>query len=286
MVPIMGRVLHRVTEKKAGLFELEAGEAYGITVGAKFNVYAIKDPNSRCLGVLAAEKTTAFTTELRFIPDTSPFTLDSKPGYALQTWVGEKQDLRLSIADDDRLLDVYERTRIEMDKNRLVGKRGILLVEKDQSPDIVLTMQGHNVAFEVTDKFCVDRGLATMPFAVSCDANDVFPVITSAADFYWHLRRTSSDRRLTSKNMVQLECHELEGTDEWTDDLVPILKSKGENILSQGVINVVADNLAAYGFKVTNKTNLPLYAALFYFDMSDLSISVLNNLLSVSPSDH
>jgi len=272
MVPTRDRVLFPVWEVEPGLYELEAGEAYGITTGAKFNIYATEDPNSKCLGVLVAETTTAFTTKLHPLPDTSPFTLSSQEGYALQTSVGEKQDLKVFIAKDDQLLEVYQRVKDEMDKHRSLGKRGILPVEMDESPDVLLTMQGNGVVFEITDKFCVDRGLTIMHEPVECNADDIFPVIASAADFYYHLRRTSSDRRLT--DLVKLECTELEKTGKWTKGLEPLLKEKGENLISQGVVNVVAGG-RCYGFKVTNESALPLYVALFHFNMCDLNISKL-----------
>jgi hypothetical protein len=134
--------------------------------------------------------------------------------------------------------------------------------------------QQRSVVFEITDKFCVGCGLTIMPFAVKCNPNDIFPVIASTADFYYHLRRMSSDRRLTVANMVKLECAELEEPGAWTHDPEAVLKANGENlILQEGFVNVViGDRL--YGFKAMNKSQLPLYAALFCFDMSDLSISL------------
>jgi hypothetical protein len=73
-----------------------------------------------CLGVLTAETSIAFATKLSPNPRTSPFMLPSQPGYVLQTSVGEKQDLRVFIAKDDQLLEVYQCMRDEVDKNRLV----------------------------------------------------------------------------------------------------------------------------------------------------------------------
>src|SRR5882762_8164743 len=109
MAPNTGPVLHSVTEKGGGVYELDIGEAYGITTGAKFNSYALKGLSPQYLGILQAEKATAFTTELRLIPDatTSPSTFNSQPEHALQVCGGDDQDLWVYIADDDRLVDVY-----------------------------------------------------------------------------------------------------------------------------------------------------------------------------------
>ncbi len=49
--------------------------------------------------------------------------------------------------------------------------------------------------------------------------------------------------------------------------------SNGDNLNIRGVIMVDVDEDAIYGFKITNTTSVPLYVSMFYFDVSDLSIS-------------
>ncbi len=39
---------------------------------------------------------------------------------------------------------------------------------------------------------------------------------------------------------------------------------------------VDVDEAAIYGFEITNATSVPLYVSMFYFDVSDLSISTLS----------
>lgn len=274
MAPSIGRVLYRVKQTADGVYELEAGEIHGITAGAKFNIYATKDPDSKCLGVMVAaatDKPSAVTTVLRLDDGSSPIPSEPSTKYALQVLVGEQQDLRVFIEPDTRLLDVFVLLNANMKKSQEQGKRGFKPAEQDETPDLRVVMKGDKVEFGITDSVCVSRGMTTTGWPVDCDASAIFPVLTSAADFYFHLRRTSSQKVLSK--MVDLECYELEETDDFTEDLDPLLAATGESLVKQGVIDVeIGKNPLTYGYKIVNRSNLPLYAALFYFSMGDLSI--------------
>ncbi|KAK0214570.1 hypothetical protein IW262DRAFT_1300651 [Armillaria fumosa] len=92
-----------------------------------------------------------------------------------------------------------------------------------------------------------------------------------SADFYWHLHRSSEKSPLTK--MVELECRKLTETGNYTDNLDEILKPDGHNLNIEGVISVDVGEEAMYGFKVKNKLAVALYVSMFYFDVSDLSIT-------------
>lgn len=105
--------------------------------------------------------------------------------------------------------------------------------------------------------------------------DNVFTIISYAADFWFHLRRAPEHHRITEAAQVRLECVELEETN---DDLAenPVQEKKPvENLIKDGVLSESPASQKLYGFKVVNTRKVPLYAALFYFDMSDLSISEL-----------
>lgn len=272
MAPSVGHVLHRVCQRDNGSFRLDVGEAFGVAAGAKFEVYASDDLNSRCLGSLVVRETTAFSTDLLLSPGTSPFTLASQSGYALQVWAPDTYNLRVYVADDGELLRASKLVKKEMDKSQLIGKRSILLVKQDDAPNISLTMEGDQVIFNINDQSCIDHGMTRMYKSVTCKVNDLLPVLAGAVDFFWHLNRTSSNPSLTNSNSVTLQCSRLE-ENGLSDMGVEVLTARDEILQVHGSIHVVTDEDLPHGFQVTNNTAVPLYVGLFLFDMSDLSIS-------------
>lgn len=273
MVPSPSRVFYPVSAS-GNVYKLHAGEASSITAGAKFGLYTDKDLYSLFLGTATVSKVHALTADL-FLEEPSTFR-PSSSAYALQTWIERDHDFRLCIADN-ALSEAFHRVAYNLDKDRALGKRGIAFVDETHFPELVATMQDDRVVFRITDPLCVSSGLTTMPLAVECAPDRLFPIISSAADFYWHLRRTSSDKRLSS--MMELECFELEETMEFNAfTLEPLLVPKSRNLVQGEIVEVeVTERKAYYGFQVRNSSSVPLYAALFYFDMSDLSISASAN---------
>ncbi|SJL15635.1 uncharacterized protein ARMOST_19139 [Armillaria ostoyae] len=257
-----------------GQYVLHAGEAHGITRKAQFVVFADRSMTS-ALGTVIASNTAAFTSSCNFSPCGSETPLPlAAPGFALQTRIGEGQDVRLLIELDERLLDVWEKIAKEMQSDN-EGKRGFRLVEsRDDEPDLVITADGDDVHFEIMDKLCRQHGLTRMPFEVKIDDGDaIHRILQSSADFYWHLHRSSKGSPLAGK--VNLECMKLKESGEYTDDLEEVLTPdpNGDNLNVGGVIMVDVNEGAIYGFRITNTTPVPLYVSMFYFDVSDLSIS-------------
>ncbi len=272
-------------------YVLEAGEAHGITKNAEFAVFADSSLTS-ALGTVVVANTAAFTSSCIFTPrddKTQRFTLAPQAhGFALQTRVGEGQDVSLHIEFDKKLLGVFEKMAKEM-QSANEGKRGFRLVKsRDDAPDLVVAADV--VRFEIMDEFCRQRGLKRMPFEVEIDdADAIHRILQSSADFYWHLHRSNKQRPLTGK--VILECMKVRETGEYTDDLEEVLMPdpNSDNLIVptpdptpdlnrdklnvEGVIMIDVDEDAMYGFKITNTTSKPLYVSMFYFDMSDLSIS-------------
>ncbi|KAK0452945.1 uncharacterized protein EV420DRAFT_1557705 [Desarmillaria tabescens] len=258
-----------------GQYVLEAGEAHGITKEAEFVVFADRTMAST-LGNCRCCKDHRFHHHMSFSsrPDykKQSFTL-VKPGYALQTRVGEGQDVRLLVELDERLLGVFKRIADEMQSSES-GKRGFRLVQsRDDKPDFAVAADGDVLHFEIMNELCRQHGLIRMPFEVNIDNSDAIRrVLQSSTNFYWYLHHSSKGSPLAGK--VELECMKLEGTGEYTDDLEEILKPdpNGGNLNIGGVISVDVDEEAIYGFKITNTMSVPLYVSMFYFDVSDLSI--------------
>ncbi|PBK59436.1 hypothetical protein ARMSODRAFT_1027392 [Armillaria solidipes] len=242
--------LIRASSDTPGQYIVEAGEAHGITKGAEFVVFADRTMTSE-IGTVVASSITAFTTTLGLARD--------------------RASAFLLIEPDERLLGVFKKMADETQ----AGKRGFRLVNsRDDEPDLVVAADGDVVHFEIMDELCRQHGLTRMPFEVKIDdADAIHRILQSSADFYWHLHRSNKRNPLTGK--VTLECMKLKGTGEYTKDLREVLKPdfNGENLNVGGVIMVDVDEDAIYGFQVTNTTSVPLYVSMFYFDVSDLSIS-------------
>ncbi|KAK0234488.1 hypothetical protein EDD85DRAFT_774432 [Armillaria nabsnona] len=261
----------RASADTPGQYVLDAGEAHGITKNAEFAVFAGRSMSS-ALGTVVVSNTAAFTSSCRFLsarPDEAPFRL-ATPGYALQTRVGEDQDVRLFVENNERLLGVFERIANEME----AGKRGFRLVKsRADEPDLVVAADGDVIHFEIMDKICRQHGLTHMPFGVDIDDSDALRrILQSSADFYWYLRHSNKRSPLATST---LECMKLKETGEYTDDLEEVLRPdpNGHNLNVGGVIMVDVDEEGIYGFKITDAMSVPLYVWMFYFDVSDLSIS-------------
>ncbi|KAK0452944.1 uncharacterized protein EV420DRAFT_1481938 [Desarmillaria tabescens] len=225
------RELHLIRGSPAlGQYILEAGQVHGITNKAEFIVFADRTMAS-ALGTVVASVTTAFTTTCDFRPRGSetPFSL-SVQGFALQTRVGEGQDVRLFIEKDEKFLGVFKRIGEEMQSDE-AQKRGFCLVEsREDQPDLLVAADGDLVHFEIMDKLCRQHGLTHMPFKVNIDPDIIHRILRSSADFYWHLHHSSQDSQLAGK--VILECMKLKETGTFTQDLEPVLipESNGDNL--------------------------------------------------------
>ncbi|KAK0465794.1 hypothetical protein IW261DRAFT_1598505 [Armillaria novae-zelandiae] len=158
-------------------------------------------------------------------------------------------------------------------QNNKAGKRGLCLVENRNDADLVAATDGDFVHFEIMNELCQKHGLTCMPFKVKIDDIDAIRrILQSSADFYWYLHRSSQKSCLAEK--VKLECTKLAETGKYTDDLEDILEPvKGVNLNDNGVISIDVGEEAMYGYSITNTSNVPLYVSMFYFDISDLSIT-------------
>lgn len=188
--------------------------------------------------------------------------------------------MRLSIPDDPFFELLVSRVRQEMGQ----GLR-VRIVAQDASPlpDIAMVKAGGNtVTFHINDNVCRAHGLTEMYYPIYRDptassskeafVEQALAVIRSAADFYFHLGRYPRYNHLTRSGLVRLESYELE--EGWVgDDWGMAEKEPSRNLIQGGVLNVYEEEEKVFGFKVINGSSVPLYAALFFFDMSDLSIS-------------
>ncbi|KAF5342908.1 hypothetical protein D9758_015402 [Tetrapyrgos nigripes] len=277
-----------------GHFVLQAGEAHGITAGAEFDIYSDRDMTSFIGSVRVSEPPSCFKAlcTIKYEADSNSALLQgpdsSESVYALQTRVGERKSLRVLIPLAEDFIDVFQLIASDMQN----GDNAILLVDnEDEQPDLIISShpspQSLPIAhFEIMYPLCRQYGLTRMPFDIPLDSADsaerIHRTLRSAAHFYHHLNCTanSKSKRIVEGKNIEMECFQLKESEDWSgfeDILVP--DPEGKNLNIGGVITIDIDGaqndeeeLPAYGYKIMNNTRLDLYASLFYFDFSDLSI--------------
>ena len=258
---------------KAGEYILEAGEAHGIANKAEFAVYSDKKMSSR-IGSVVALDATPFTTRCSVVNGTTPFALPQF-AYAVQTRVGEEKDIRLFIEANDAFLDLFLRLGEEMQRIDTNRRSFRLVNNASEEPDLAISACEGLVQLHVMEKICREYGLTRMPVDdIRVDETEyLISIISSAADFYWNLHHSNKKKGVLAQK-VTLECLKLVPSGDFTDDLEEILvpKPNDRNLNIGGTIVIDVDEDLEYGFKITNTSTIPLYAALFYFDVSDLSI--------------
>jgi len=251
---------------------MDAGTIHGITNGARFALYNDRNEvwTHSAVATLTASNPQAFTTHLVPLAHSPPFDINSQ-AFALLIRAGEQEDLRLHVQLDEKLLSVFQALADEMQIDDPAQPK-FMLVEKETADLDVTSIDGH-IVFNILDPLVKIHGLNRMPFSIPTDTPGAISIVLrKAAHYFWHLRRTGNGRGLQSQ--VEIEFTRLEDVEEeYDEDLNPIRRPCGPNLINDGVVNIVVEENAIYGIKLTNKWSKPLYPSLFYFDNSDLSIS-------------
>lgn len=258
---------------------LEGGAAHGITNKAEFAVYADRNMSSP-IGMVIALQPTAFNTLCTLHPQSEVLFALSEPGFALQTRTGEGHDVRLFIELNIKLLDVFIRVMKEMQRTDVEKRQFYLVDSVDDEPDLVITLDNDLVQFRIMDQTCQQYGLTHMPLENKINPDYLYLILRNAAHFYWHLHRSNKEGRIATQK-IELECIKLIRSGELTTDLedlwLPDPAGHNFNVGGMIILNVKEgedEEHDTYGYRIINNSNVPLYAAMFYFDVSDLSIGM------------
>ncbi|THU78556.1 hypothetical protein K435DRAFT_973483 [Dendrothele bispora CBS 962.96] len=266
-----------------GEFKLDAGTESGIVQGAEFNIYSNKNMTD-WVGKVKAGAPRQYDTLCR-IADDGQFPPDLRTAFALQTHIGLGRDIHLFVPCDEAFSKL--RTTLTEHMQRRDKRQTFCLLdsEHDNPPEgpradlalLVVNIKGGSfVQFDVKNQTCVKMGLTKMPYHIPLRLNDfLMTLLHSAADFYWKFKEISPS---LSPLDITLESFELEEDPEREGIFKP--KNDRENLINSDgmfVLNSVARELdqvdsVPYGYRINNRSNKSLYAALFYFDFSDLSI--------------
>ena len=271
-----GRVFHKVSIVN-GDYVMEGGSAHTITDGAEFAIYREAEfpIKSSPIGVLVAKEVKGFHTTLA-LPSGSPVTISFiGTAYAVQTRAGDKENLRLHVADN--LLDGFRAVAQQMQLSTS-DNRKIELVDLDKHPDFRIDLEEERVLFDNLNPLVTKYGLKRMPYTTDNNFDDIYAVIRAAAHFKWHLDLTNLKHTL--QNEVELYFYELcQKEDEYDDDFNPIYEV-GNNFNDAGEVYISEDSTKMYGFKIVNNTSIELYPSLFYFDNSNFEICRNNHCFS------
>ncbi|KAK0475740.1 hypothetical protein IW261DRAFT_454887 [Armillaria novae-zelandiae] len=132
----------------------------------------------------------------------------------------------------------------------------------------IVVKDGDKLHFETKDTVCQQHGLTHSLFMCNIDYSElIHHVLQGSTGFHHHLHY-SSEGSTALAGKVTLEWKKLKTpSSSWN----PI----HNDLNSKDVIFLDVDDMAKYGFKITNTTWVPLYVSIFYFNVNKLSIESL-----------
>jgi len=254
----------RGADEENGLihFVLHAGAAQGVTKGSTYDVHCsnlisdLERPNpSR--GTVVVSKVDAFSSELSHMPGASAFKVPRLFYCRLGTPAIEKLVLH---CDDRAWLDTCfppdERERLSVD-----------VADDANAAALCLSVREDGIHFDRNDALITPHIGSRLPHVV--DLNDsrlIREVIRRFMHFNYHLTRVGGD----DFRNVYMELKRLRT--EFSADFDQTLSPVGNNLIEKEPAVLVVNELARLGMTIHNRTDLPLYPYLFYFDPSDLDI--------------
>ena len=244
---------------------LEAGAAQGITVGSRMAVHAYNfleaadTPNPR-LGYLTVNEVDAFSSVLEVPSDTEKLQLPTL-FYCL---IGYWTSLNIALYCEDKL---WLETIFPPEKRSLLA---ITIVDNVESCALQLTVVDGKVYFDRYNVLVTPHIGARISHTVDVDdVSAIRNVVQSSLSFYRHLMRSGND----DFPNVRMELNRLE--EGRRADFGGVFAPTGNNLIADEPATIVVDELALLGMTIINPSGLPLYPYLFYFDPTDLTISML-----------
>lgn len=186
-------------------FLLARGQAAGISEGAEFEVYASEDVNAPVVCKAVAEKTDAFTADLK--ATTTDVSDKAKPVWVRPTTMGNAASLAVFIRDQSLLRAVQAHAFEQM--NDPAHKYAIRFVDQEEAPHELRVEQRPDgkAIFILNDPRCIAAGLTALPNAVEPTGAHIYGILVPSAVFFFHLRRSHQDSSLSDR--IPVEAFEL-----------------------------------------------------------------------------
>ncbi|KAJ2921276.1 hypothetical protein H1R20_g15820, partial [Candolleomyces eurysporus] len=268
---------------------LEAGRAHGITDNSEFTLFRNRDvafkPGEDPLAVMKTKKINAFTTVLQS-GEGHPTVLENG-AIAVQTKAGDLDDLFIHGPIDKRIIkataremsgtspDLYTITQVEtVDKAVLE----IVAVGEDKYD------------FKVLDKEGAGREFIRIPHAVEAEVEDdvvdaLRHVLRAAAHYHLHLNFKHPNNNIQNKVKIEFFLLKTEEEGDSDDDEADEEHATGrewtpvgDDMHQAGKIEIIVDNGAKYGMKITNSSPHDLHWSCFWFDHTNFEISALSEI--------
>ncbi|PPQ96601.1 hypothetical protein CVT26_010745 [Gymnopilus dilepis] len=251
---------------------IKAGAANGITPGAEFAIYAAHDRElEKALTYATVDSTSieVFHATLQIRPQAERLAADVDY-IAVQTKLGDKEDLRLWIQEHDahakRLID-------SVLAGESKGLYSIILVNERQVAHLGVSFQKNAIVLQMADERVTKHSKNSYRFPpVDADVLDhrLQWVVSHAAHFFRELDLVNDSTTTSLSGSIQVGFYELDSN---------TLKPKGNNLCNaedgrDGVIKLFVDDKAEipYGLSFTNTSHFNLHPYVFLFDSTDLSI--------------
>ena len=255
-------------EISSGMIILEAGAAHGITVNSRMAIYASNlletaGTQNPCLGYLTVTSAGPFTCILGVPSDTSQQFRPPPCNFQVYCLLECPASQKIALYCKYRfwLKNVFPP---EQEKNL-----GITIVDDVEHCDLELIVIGGKVYFDRRRDVLITPHIGAR-ISHTIDVNDasaIREVVKSFSRFYRHLTRTAG----VNLRNVRMELRLLE---EIRDDFARLFIPAGGNLIADEPATIVVDEHTPFGMTIINETELPLYAYLFYFDPTDLTISM------------
>ncbi|ELU39050.1 mycorrhiza-upregulated peptidase C14 [Rhizoctonia solani AG-1 IA] len=255
-------------------FYLQSGVAQGITPGSQFSIHTsdIPSKDNPSLGTLEVDLVEPFVSRLK---DADTLALKATTVYyGRQVAYGPEQALDIYVTqqfvDAAKPSDGWARA--------FAGGTGELVlrpVEPELASVVLSINKKKKATFTLTNQAAVQYGVAKLPRRIYSpippEAERVMPVLTAISQWNWQLRRMPLEGRPFAKT-IDYEFYKLQRSGEYTDEGNPVLVPEGDNLNVDGVVDIVANPEDFYGIKITNNSTRDLYAYLFDFSCTGLSI--------------
>lgn len=257
---------------------LKAGEAHGITIGSKFEIYSVDISslsNTPPIATARVIKTHYSTSDLKVAAPlqynfsgsqstTSDNSTTHKLLYALQIEAGSSEALPIHFTQAvSTLFENDQDWRATFDGNE--GSHPTLVQSpRDKAHIIIDINECGQVTFETGNKIATSCGLKVLPYTMPAIIDEVLPVLRAAAKWAWHVSRTP-DIPLP-EDSVKIEFLQLDKGTRPGEFRIIGDRNQG------GMVQLTYNDRQYYGVKLVNRTNIKLFPYLFYFDVSEQSI--------------
>ncbi|QRV85031.1 ICE-like protease (caspase) p20 domain protein [Ceratobasidium sp. AG-Ba] len=260
--------LHR--DPTNNTFQIKAGSASGI-----------QKNRIRCLSRLVATEVTATESTLAF-PDTQRVIEIPQFAYVVVTkYTG--YSLRILVDEKIEVLPEWTEVKQKLDSQQIT----IVWAKPGELADLVLILTDKGIEVSRSEPSLIQLEPKPLLLEKGLSASELARRLGGIAHFHFHLQRHNANSPI--KNQIGMKMIELKagpGYGWGRRSYVPAANNQVDlfdGCLSTGkVAQLDSDPDKRYGLQLTNKSNWPLFAWVFYFDFEDYSIESLYE----PPSSH